>query len=351
MKKRVYWLDLIKYICMMIVMYNHTDFNTPVAMAFYYNFVLLGFFFASGYVHKNKDNFKDFMVKKFKSLMIPWFTFGLLNIAIGQVISFKEHNSLIEELKYMFLQIRGLNDKMWFLAALFVAFIPFYFFIDVYEKSDRGTKATAILIIVSLGLSVLSRIYTLVVDPEVFPWKTNTLPWHIEYIFVAMFWLVMGYLFKQRYEETYDAKIGNVLKLLIVLIYTAWVFAPSILGLSVGQGAIYLIHLYVAEFLGVLGVVSVAKMIKPNKYFLYIGQNTLICFGVHGKTFSVLQKIMQKVSPALYKWALAVPWHAILVGTIFTIILSFVLIIPIYIINRWLPFMMGKPMKVAKNNK
>ena len=334
----------------MLVMYSHTDFDTHTAKGFYYYFYLFGFFFASGYVYKNKDSFDVFVVKKLKSLMIPWFTFGIFNIALGQVMSFGSHSSLVDELKYMFLQVRGLNDKMWFLAALFVAFIPFYFIIKRYEATKKDASATFILIGFSFALSLISRIYTQLMNPEFFPWKTNGLPWHLEYMFVAMFWLVMGYLFRQ-WEENYDKKIDVKVKVLSVCLYMALVVLPYVVDIDVTRGLTLYIYSYVAEFVAIFALIYVSKLIKPNKYLLYIGQNTLICFGIHGKTFSVMQKIMQKLAPDIYIWALSADWKAIVVGALFTVVLSIVLIVPIYIINRWFPFMLGKPMKAAKNNK
>ena len=121
MKKRVIWVDILKYISIMFVMFCHTDFNSETIEKFYTNFFLYAFFFASGYVYKNKVGFKDFIIKKAKGILVPWFCFGLINILLSQVMSNNEHLSLEEEVKYFFLQIRGLNDKMWFLSALFSA--------------------------------------------------------------------------------------------------------------------------------------------------------------------------------------------------------------------------------------
>lgn len=56
------------------------------------------------------------------------------------MISFNAHESLFGELKWNFLQIRGQGDLIWFVAALFVAFVPFYFFIQWYE--DEADKVS-----------------------------------------------------------------------------------------------------------------------------------------------------------------------------------------------------------------
>ena len=342
MKKRVYWVDVMKYICIMFVMYSHTDFDTNVMKGFYYNFYLFGFFFASGYVYKHKEGFKDFLIKKSRGLLIPWLLFGLANILIDQVASFDAKSSLSEDIKHMFLQVRGLDDKMWFLSALFVAFIPFYFFIRKYEQSEKKNADKYKLIGISFALYLISNAYSYYMNPDLLPWKATGLPWHIEYMFVAMFFMVLGYLFKD-WEVNYDS-IRSAVKIGVIVFNIGLICAAIVIGGVHENGITDIIYSLVAELSAIFGLVYICKLIKPNKYISYIGENTLICFGVHGKCFSVMQQIIKKISPSFYSNITSSTIYSILFGLVFVIVLSFVLIIPIYIINRWFPFMLGKPM-------
>ena len=132
-KKRIEWVDIVKYVCIIMVMLSHLETRTEVWRAFYTPFFLTAFFFTAGYVYKPKGSFKEFMFKKFRQLFIPWLVFSVFDIMLSQMISFNAHESLLEELMRNFLQIRGQGDLIWFVAALFVAFVPFYFFIQWYE--------------------------------------------------------------------------------------------------------------------------------------------------------------------------------------------------------------------------
>lgn len=138
--KRIVWVDVVKYICILMVMLSHLEARTDVWQAFYTPFFLAAFFFVSGYVYKPKDNFKLFLYKKFRQLFIPWLVFSIFDILLAKVISFNQHESLSVELMWNFLQIRGYGDGVWFVAALFVAFIPFYFFIDWYEARNEKMR-------------------------------------------------------------------------------------------------------------------------------------------------------------------------------------------------------------------
>lgn len=133
-KERIVWIDVVKYFCILMVMLSHLEAKTDVWQAFYTPFFLTAFFFVSGYVYKSKDNFKRFLYKKFRQLFIPWLVFSVFDILMSQIVSFNRHESLSTELIWNFIQIRGQGDGVWFVAALFMAFIPFYFFINWYEE-------------------------------------------------------------------------------------------------------------------------------------------------------------------------------------------------------------------------
>ena len=134
---RIEGVDVVKYVCIIMVMLSHLETRTDIWSAFYTPFFLTAFFFTAGYVYKPKKNFKEFLYSKFRQLFVPWLVFSVFDIVLSQIFSFNAHGSLSEELKWNFLQIRGQGDQIWFVAALFVAFIPFYFFIKKYETISK----------------------------------------------------------------------------------------------------------------------------------------------------------------------------------------------------------------------
>ena len=136
--KRIDWVDTVKFICIIFVMLSHLETCTGFWSAFYTPFFLTAFFFVSGYVYKPRAKFSELLYKKFRQLFVPWLIFSVFNLMLSQVLSFNEHKSLLNELVWNFLQIRGKGDGIWFVACLFVAFIPFYFFVKLYEKSNGG---------------------------------------------------------------------------------------------------------------------------------------------------------------------------------------------------------------------
>ena len=135
--KRIEWVDIVKYVCIIMVMLSHLETRTEIWSVFYSPFFLSAFFFTAGYVYKQRGDFKEFLHKKIRQLFVPWLVFSIFDLALSQVISFNAHESFLEELKWNFFQIRGQGDQIWFVAALFVAFIPFYFLIQCYEAKGQ----------------------------------------------------------------------------------------------------------------------------------------------------------------------------------------------------------------------
>ncbi len=340
--KRIEWVDIVKYICIMWVILCHLEADTELLSVFYTPFFLNGFFFVSGYVYFHKTGFKPFFIKKIKGLFVPWLFFSLFNILFSQILSFNEHSSLIDELKWNFLQIRGLGDGIWFVAALFIAFIPFYFFVGLYEKSAKQRTDNIVFILIAFILSILSNLYEIFMNPELLPWGTVKLPWHTEYIFVAMFWMFLGYLFRKEYEKVYDENVKIVSAAAVFLVFLVMIYLPFLMGYKLQGNIFSIIYSYLTAFLGVFVLIYVSKHITPNRYLLYIGQNTLICFALHGKIFSILQVIIRKVSGTLYAAVLSNMFTSSIFAIAFTIVISLILIIPIYIINKWFPFLIGR---------
>lgn len=348
--KRIEWLDIVKYICIMFVMLSHLEANTEFLWEFYSPFFLSAFFFCSGYVHKPNSSFKKFLFKKFRQLFVPWLVFSVFNILLSQIISFNEHRSLLSELQWNFLQIRGLGDEIWFVAALFVAFIPFYFFIKWYEQysitsdlKNRKYNKCFVAILIAWILSLVSILYSRLMPSELLPWGRSALPWHIEYIFQAMFYMVLGYIFRREFESKFDQYNKQINRFVVWIIYLLMVYVPYFTGVEFPV-FIDILYDYILTLLGIIAIVMVSKRMKPNRYMSYVGQNTLIYFALHGKAYSLIQTALHMFVGG-YVVILGNTILSSLFAFFLTLVLSVLLIIPSYVINRWFPFILGRSKK------
>lgn len=234
-KQRIEWVDIGKFICIMFVMLSHLESGSYLLDRFYQPFFLTVFFFLSGYVYRPTASFKEHMTKKIRGLFLPWLIFSNFNILLSMVMTLKGDRNFASEFFWNLLQIRGHGDGIWFVAALFVAFIPFYFIIKWGNSEDGGKPWRAIAL--SFLLSLASVIYTHLLPNNVFPWRDAALPWHLEYIFQAMFWMVLGYYFKNAVlkdgvgiEKLFDRFDTAIHRAIIWVCYLLAVFIPEELG-------------------------------------------------------------------------------------------------------------------------
>lgn len=97
------------------------------------------------------------------------------------------------------------------------------------------------------------------------------------------------------------------------------------------------IFFYVSAFSGVLFYVGIGKLIGENAVMNYVGRNTIILIGFSGITLFIMNGISYMVFGTKLKPS--GPEFAFLVT-----ILQIALTVPaIYCINKWLPFILGKP--------
>ena len=343
MAKRLAWLDYAKYICIMAVMIEHLESTTDELLCFFSPFVVLTFFVVAGYTHRPGQPFRGFMWKKIKTLFVPWLVFSVFDIVVSQFVSFSEHESIWVELGRNFLQVRGYGDQLWFVAALFMAFIPFWCFVELYSRKKATPSRRTLFIIIALLLFVADSEYSKRMNPSLFPWGTSALPWHLEYIFQGMFYMTLGYMFRESWEPGFDRLNTHLGRLVLSAVYLLIIYLPYFV--TIPESIFGISAVYVTPIIGIAVVFAFSKVIPENKYMSYVGQNTLICFAFHGKIYSFIQVMLRRFAATFYAAVLSNDLYANLFAIAFTFVLSVILIIPAYIINRWFPFVLGRKHK------
>jgi fucose 4-O-acetylase-like acetyltransferase len=332
-KIRIEWVDIVRGMAFMMVLYSHLKYCNENLMYYFSPVFLTTFFFISGYLFKSNFSFKQLLEQRLRTLLLPFFIFGFVNIILSQLITFNEHTSFISDLVDFLLQIRGRNDALWFIAALFIMNFPFYFMIK-YSKNIRS------LIICASILFILSTVY-------MYYLKLPVLPWHIQFIGFGCFYMALGYSYKQ-----YEKKVTVFLEKkeifwLSLLFYISILFVFQSFfqrsNISFG-GSFYIVDALVLTILGISIMLKFAKM-GGVKLFSFIGANSLCYFALHGKIYSLLQTIIEKV---FMRFSFT---HSTLIdfflGIGVTVLDVLILIIPIMIINKYMPFILGKGFKFS----
>ena len=129
--------------------------------------------------------------------------------------------------------------------------------------------------------------------------------------------------------------------LMLWLIFIIFLNHKAVTFYSFGDNLLY----YFAQILSsLIMLISATKLLRGNKIVLYIGQNTLVLYGLHGKLESVYEVILKKTigeSNVITE---------LILGILGVIIITAILLIVSYIMNKYLPFLVGKKRKAEKIN-
>lgn len=93
---------------------------------------------------------------------------------------------------------------------------------------------------------------------------------------------------------------------------------------------------------GIAALISVCKIVKSNKYIRFVGKNTLIYFALHGKVYAVLEMLLEKFAGNIYFICLKNAFLSCALAFLLTVAMSFLLVIPAMVINRYLPWVLGR---------
>lgn len=326
--KRIDWVDTGKFFCIMLVMMSHLESGTEAIRLFYFPFFLPMFFFLSGYVYRQPESFRQHLGKKARGLLVPWLVFSVGNILLTLVTPFVDKSDVPRRLLMNFLQIRGLDDEVWFVTALFMCFLPFYFF----ARRDR----LWLRLPAAWGLSLASLLYGWY--GPVMPWGTRALPWHLQLVFPYMLWMLLGYWFRQYGEKWFDRLFGGWKGLILWGLYFAAVYGPWV------ENTLFQVIFwqYVRGGLGIACMVALSKAVKTNRYIRFVGANTLTYFALHGRVYALVELVLKKLAGGFYDWCLGSAPASNLLAAGITVIVSLVLVVPAEIINKWLPWMLGR---------
>ena len=253
--------------------------------------------------------------------------YSVVNILLSQILTFnpESHFGLFTDLYRNFLQM------------------PFYFLIKRYEEEIKTNPiAYKKYLLIGLSLFFIYQIYDNLMPPNIFPWKRSGLPWHLEYVPFAIFYMLSGYLYRNRFEKESDKEYLWI----VMIIYFVFVF------ISVFENNLYLILRIVINlfrnYLGIAFVVLLSKNINPSRIILFIGRNTLTYFGIHIKALVLWEKIIYTFFPLLlsdiYNDRIKSAIYSLAVCYVF----CFILIIPTKIIDKYFPFMMGRGYKTKQ---
>ena len=270
MKQRISFFDVAKGLLMLMVIYGHCmNWNRDVIMDkdiillqpvqnIWQSFFMPAFFVVTGMCSNFDRAFKDFVIRNFKSLLIPCWVFTLLN-------PFELPNiHLVSAIKVIVLY--GGDSVFWFLPTLFFSKV-IYWMLRKYPPLSRSSKWMALFLLILSFSSIFLN-------------EVSSIPnyYFFHQVFNLTIYLFIGEALKQYIND-------NKIMVIILSIYITIVCflmgieytVPSVtraFHCSIRQYPLYLI----LSVLGSISILQVSKWINRNSILEIIGRESLVVF-------------------------------------------------------------------------
>ena len=199
---RIDYIDLFRSVGIIFMVMGHIGFG-DVFYYFIHAFHMPMFFWISGYLfkHRTKEemSFGAFVLKKVKTLLVPYFAFGAFHCLFDTVwrYGFNEPVEIQSMLNLLWFNTHKLPicGALWFLTSLFFADILF-FLIDRYIE-NKPLKVFVISLLAVMGCLLNSAF-------------SVTLPFALGTSFVGVGLYYIGHLFRKYGEQKIICKVMNL---------------------------------------------------------------------------------------------------------------------------------------------
>lgn len=347
--ERIHWIDIARGIFMLAIVQGHV-FTDGVLRWWLYSFHVPAFFFISGYCFKQSETISEFIGKRIRGVVIPYFFFSLLSISVFAVLGYVAPSitDVIEfDVEKNILEMLYANSKpdrmrynlpLWFLPCLFSVSVLVYC-LEVITKrkfKNKYIRGAWLLLFILLGIYFEKH-------------EEIALPWHLETACSMAVWYFLGIITREQgiFERIdHHARSRPQIRRIIGLIAIVVIIAGGILsGLNIrtvgvrnehyGIIAVY----YCSAAVGIIGHIMLSISLGRSQVLEKIGKNTLGILGFH--KFPIL--FFQKIFPLSAK-LLVMPntLGGILCGSAVTIAATFMSLIVAKITMLVFPWALGK---------
>lgn len=327
MKRRIEWIDVCKGIGIFTMICGHIGLP-HIIDKYIHAWNMPIFFILSGYLFK-EYKIKDLLIRRSKSLLVPYFSFGVILYILSILRNFiKNDTNLVKQLIDLF-TINTIGDlpfgnSLWFLTCIFCVEVIFMI-LNKYSNNEY-LLAFNILIICCAGF--------------LFSYLNIRLIWGLDTSMTAIGFYYFGYLIN-RYKERkvinkiYMPQINTIIVLFIIS--TIGIFINGYVNMRTIQYnnlILFYINSISASLMIIMMVIYASKIDlfkNIKKITLYLGKNSLVFLAFNQVVIYVIKNILELfISNKII----------ICIITLFTTIITLSLIS--IIINKKFEFLLGK---------
>lgn len=267
---RVSWIDIFKGIGITTVCMGHIFEGNISSIIYIFHMPL--FFFISGYLSKPTVNYKEYLIKKIKSLIIPYFVFLFILYLLFYDLPDFQLYSLFNYFKKPFIGGRMLNGSFsvfWFITCLFITQQLMNFILSRFSF-----KFSLFLVLLFLLLSYINSLY----------FTDLWLPWNANVVFAAAPIYFVGYWFKDVTMKQTKLKTFTLFVLGFLIVFFSPKFSYNVYDMKSSFYG-YPIITFVSSIIMILIVVKISKYLSnfetSKKLFANLGKASLVIMYLH----------------------------------------------------------------------
>jgi fucose 4-O-acetylase-like acetyltransferase len=249
-------IDVIKGIAIVLVLLGHSIIVFPVNLSEiiwcdYLHFLVSSvhmalFFTVSGFCYRCVK-YGEFMLKKVKRLLIPYFVFAVASIICNVLLSSFINNSV--SLKEGIIDAFLYGSEYWFLYTLFLIFLTF----PLIEKLLKNNAAVIIALAVLFAVKLIPSV------PEIF---------NLDRVAKYYFFFVLGYYVKKTFESGFVKKLLAKAGLLAPVSFVLWMGLCTV-GYYYGakmHPIFYLLVMSIDALFGIVCFVMLSTVISKHRF-------------------------------------------------------------------------------------
>ena len=360
-KKRIWVIDAARFYGIALVYYGHfieriMYLKNPAAAVHYkfiYSFHMLLFFVLAGYIAKESAlllSFAKYLKQRLASRLIPYVFFtGLMMVLTlfiaGDFFNLKlpSLNGYLQGLKFTVFGLPMFNIPTWFLLCLFSVELVHFFAFRLFKSDTMILLGAAVFYIVGYAINWQFEIFNPMQGKVV---GRNFLYIH-EAVAVYSFYLIGIYLKRRRFlmdKVSLKFLIPGLIVTFLVILFTCklnrgpFIFFNSVVIMMSSHGNFFFFPL--TAVVGSLFIFFLARATPKWKVIGWLGQNALILFCLNGIFYHFING--RTALWVVYNLPSSA-WVITCVGTVMTLT-SLAFCIPlIYLFNKTVPQLVGKP--------
>ena len=319
MKERKAWIDGLRGLAMLFVIYGHlctgirpySVFSSPIKLPL--------FFAVTGYVFSFKDgNAKAFFASLWLHLIRPWLIFSLLYTIVKIAGGAPAGGALYEFVS---------GNVAWYIPCLVAAEIIF-FMIRKIAGSNRLQ-------------------YALMLAAAAAGWFLSKLPgdfWDFAArMLIVQFYILIGHFLRNLGFSSRKPQLWPAISGLIFVATGAYLLLCTDFSRMDVQSNSYS-HPLLSAIMAVSGcgfLFGYAPFVKTPKWLAFIGRNTLIFYLFHARILDMLKPLINAIPHSLRTSTLT----GLPISLLICALLCGICAVCSLLVNRYLPILAGKPMK------